>query len=184
MIAPLVVLAVLSVVGGWVGLPFQHGGHLFARWLAPVFEGGAAGGHGAAAAGHGVPHLSVGAEWALIAVSVAVAGLGIALAFRVYGRSSAEPLATRSPALYGALLNKYWVDEFYDAIVVRPLAALSQRLWRFWDEKVVDGTVNGIARTFEGVSAIARLFQTGFVGTYAMFLTLGVAALVAHFLRR
>jgi NADH-quinone oxidoreductase subunit L len=81
------------------------------------------------------------------------------------------------------LTNKYWVDEFYDAIVVRPLHALSQRLWRFWDDKVVDGTVNGLGRTFEGLSAVSRLFQTGFVGTYALFLTLGVAALIAHFLR-
>ncbi len=188
MIAPLVVLAVLSVVGGWVGLPFQHGGHALARWLAPVFEsgGGGAGAHGAAAA-HAVPHLSVVAEWALIVLSVAVAGFGIAMAFRVYGRGSgrmgAEPLAERAPALHRTLLNKYWVDEFYDGLIVRPLHALSQGLWRFWDEKVVDGTVNGVARTFEGLSAVSRLFQTGFVGTYALFLTLGVAALIAHFLR-
>jgi NADH-quinone oxidoreductase subunit L len=185
MIAPLVVLAVLSVVGGWVGLPFQEGGHALARWLAPVFGGGeeAAAEAGAAAAGHGVPHLSAGAEWALIALSVAVAGAGIAMAFRVYGRSSAEPLAEKAPAVHRALQNKYWVDELYDAIVVRPLHALSQGLWRFWDEKVVDGTVNGLARTIEGLSALSRLFQTGFVGTYALFLTIGVAALIAHFLR-
>jgi len=183
MIAPLVVLAILSVVGGWVGLPFQHEGHAFARWLAPVFAAGEAGGHGAASA-HGVPHLSVGAEWALIAISVAVAGFGIWLAFRVYGRSTEEPLAQRAPALHRMLANKYWVDEFYDAIVVRPTHAVAQRLWRFWDEKIVDGSVNGLAHTFEGLSAVARLFQTGFVGTYALFLTLGVAALLALFLRR
>jgi NADH-quinone oxidoreductase subunit L len=187
MIAPLVVLAVLSVVGGWVGLPFQHGGHALARWLAPVFEGGAEEAHGAAAGGQGVPHLSVVAEWALIVLSVAVASFGIAMAFRVYGRGlgreGAEPLAERAPALHRMLTHKYWVDEFYDAVVVRPLHALSQRLWRFWDDKVVDGTVNGLGRTFEGLSAVSRLFQTGFVGTYALFLTLGVAALIAHFLR-
>jgi len=191
MIAPLVALAVLSVVGGWVGLPFQHGGHLFARWLAPVFEAGAGASaeaaHGVAAGGHGIPHLSVGTEWVLIALSIAVAGSGIALAFRIYARglgsTGSEPLAERAPALHRMLANKYWVDEFYDAIVVRPLHALSQRLWRFWDEKVVDGSVNGLARTLEGLSAVSRLFQTGFVGTYALFLTLGVAALIAHFLR-
>ncbi|MGH7731035.1 MAG: NADH-quinone oxidoreductase subunit L [Candidatus Eiseniibacteriota bacterium] len=193
MIAPLVVLAVLSVVGGWVGLPFQEGGHAFARWLAPVFEAGAgagaAAGHGVAgaAAGHAVPHLSVVTEWALIVLSVAVASFGIAMAFRVYGRAlgreGTEPLAERAPALHRMLTNKYWVDELYDAIVVRPLHALSQRLWTFWDEKVVDGAVNGLARAFEGLSAVSRLFQTGFVGTYALFLTLGVAALIAHLLR-
>jgi NADH-quinone oxidoreductase subunit L len=134
-----------------------------------------------------VPHLSAGAEWALIGVSVAVAVFGIAMAFRLYGRSLGstvgEPLAERAPALHRMLANKYWVDEFYDATVVRPLHAISDRLWRFWDEKVVDGAVNGLGRTFEGLSAVARLFQTGFVGTYALFLTLGVAALIAHFLR-
>ena len=187
MIAPLVVLAVLSVVGGWIGLPFQHGGHLLARWLAPVFEAGGDAAHGAAAPAHAVPHLSAGAEWALIVVSVSVAVFGIAMAFRLYGRSLgstvAEPLAERAPALHRMLANKYWVDEFYDATVVRPLHAISDRLWRFWDEQVVDGAVNGLGRTFQGLSAVARLFQTGFVGTYALFLTLGVAALIAHFLR-
>ena len=187
MIVPLVVLAVLSVVGGWVGLPFQEGGHPFARWLAPVFATGAAeGGHGAPG-GHGVPHLSVAAEWTVILVSLAVAAAGIALGFRLYGRAApataTDPIAQRMPLVHRALAHKYWVDELYDAIVVRPLNALSQRLWRFWDEKVVDGTVNGLAHTFEGLSAISRLFQTGFVGTYALFLTLGVAALLAHFLR-
>ncbi|HKQ58726.1 MAG TPA: NADH-quinone oxidoreductase subunit L [Candidatus Eisenbacteria bacterium] len=187
MIAPLVVLAVLSIVGGWVGLPFQEGGHAFARWLEPVFAapGAEGGAHGAGA--HAVPHLSAGAEWGLILLSVAVAVAGIVAAFRVYGRAPiatrGEPLAERMPGVHRALAHKYWVDELYDAIIVRPIHALSQRLWRFWDEKVVDGAVNGIAHLFEGFSAISRLFQTGFVGTYALFLTLGVAALLAHFLR-
>jgi NADH-quinone oxidoreductase subunit L len=187
MIAPLVVLAVLSIAGGWVGLPFQEGGHAFARWLEPVFAspGAEGGAHGAGA--HAVPHLSAGAEWGLILLSVAVAVAGIVAAFRVYGRAQiatrGEPLAERMPGVHRTLAHKYWVDELYDAIIVRPIHGLSQRLWRFWDVKVVDGTVNGIAHLFEGFSAISRLFQTGFVGTYALFLTLGVAALLAHFLR-
>jgi NADH-quinone oxidoreductase subunit L len=182
MIAPLVALAVLSVVGGWIGLPFQEGGHALARWLEPVF-----GPPETAAAAAGVGHLSLVTEWMLIVISVVCALTGIALAFRVYGKglgsTGAEPLAEKAPAVYNALSHKYWVDELYDAIVVRPLHALSQGLWRILDTRVVDGMVNGIARTFEGLSAVARLFQTGFVGTYALFLTLGVAALVAHFLR-
>jgi NADH-quinone oxidoreductase subunit L len=71
----------------------------------------------------------------------------------------------------------------YDAIAVRPVVNASQWLWRFWDTKIVDGAVNGVAATFEGVSAVLRLVQTGFVGTYALFITLGVAALILHFLR-
>ncbi|MEK7824052.1 MAG: NADH-quinone oxidoreductase subunit L [Candidatus Eisenbacteria bacterium] len=184
MIAPLVVLAVLSVVGGWVGLPFQAGGHAFERWLEPVFAGAAGAAH--AAAGEGV-HLSAGAEWALIVVSVAVAAAGIAMAFRLYGGTAtgprSEPLAERMPGVHRALLNKYWVDEFYQATVVRFVTWAADRFWRFWDTKVVDGTVNGVGYTFEGLSAVLRLFQTGLVGTYALFITLGVAALIAHFLR-
>ena len=181
MIAPLVVLAVLSVVGGWIGLPFQEGGHALARWLEPVF-----GAPETAAAAAGVGHLSLAAEWMLIVISVVCALAGIAMAFRVYGKAGstgAEPLAEKAPALYNTLSHKYWVDELYDAIVVRPLHALSQGLWRILDARIVDGIVNGVARTFEGLSAVARLFQTGYVGTYALFLTLGVAALIAHFLR-
>jgi NADH-quinone oxidoreductase subunit L len=180
MIAPLVVLAVLSVVGGWVGLPFQSGGHALERWLEPVFADAPAG----AAAAH---HLSAGAEWALIVVSVAVAAFGIAMGFRLYGRTASgprlEPIEQKAPALHRMLLNKYWVDEFYQGTVVRFVSWTGERLWRFWDTKVVDGTVNGVAYTFEGLSALFRLFQTGLVGTYALFITLGVVALIAHFLR-
>jgi len=75
------------------------------------------------------------------------------------------------------------VDEIYDSTVVRLFAWLAGWFLRFWDEKIVDGIVNGIAYVFEGASAILRLFQTGFVGTYALFFTLGVAALLFHFLR-
>jgi len=68
--------------------------------------------------------------------------------------------------------------------VVRPTLAVSNWFWGFWATKVIDGFVNGMAYTVEGVSAVLRLVQTGFVGTYALFITLGVAALILHFLRR
>jgi len=173
MVVPLVVLAALSAVGGLIGPPFQERGHLFARWLAPVFEGGHAAAHA----------LSAGTEWMLIAVSVAVAVAGAGLAFRWYGKGAEEPLEKSAPRLYGALVHKYWVDELYDLAVVRTVHRLSQRLWTFWDEKVVDGAVNGVAYLLEGTSAGLRLFQTGFVGTYALFFTLGVMALLFYFLR-
>jgi NADH-quinone oxidoreductase subunit L len=75
------------------------------------------------------------------------------------------------------------VDELYDAAVVRPVYAAAESCWRFWDTKIVDGFVNGVGTTLELTSGVLRLFQTGFVGTYALFLTLGVAALLFHFLR-
>ena len=173
MVAPLVVLAALSVVGGLIGLPFQEGGHFFARWLAPVFEGGHAAEHAT---------VSVATEVALIVISIAVAVTGVALAFRVYGKRAEEPLALRAPRIYQTLLHKYWVDEFYDLAVVRTIYGLSQRLWTFWDTKIVDGAVNGVGRLFDGSWSVIRLAQTGFVGTYALFFTIGVAVLLLHFL--
>lgn len=179
MVGPLAVLAALSVVGGWIGLPFQEGGNLFERWLEPVLG-----------PAPGVPevhhaHLSATVEWGLIAVSVAVAAFGIVMAFRAYSQQPqlATSLRERFSGLHRMLLNKYWIDELYDAIAVKPVYEGSMRLWRFWDEKVVDGTVNGIGYFVEGCSAILRLFQTGYVGTYALFLSLGVLALLLHFLR-
>jgi len=191
MIAPLVVLAGLSIVGGWVGLPFQEGGHLFERWLRPVMESGTVGQALAQAAGHtGMAHaagheLSAGTEWMLIFISVAVALAGILMAFRIYLQqpAAATSLRERFAGIHRALLHKYWIDELNDAIIVRPLDGLSQMLWRFWDTRVVDGFVNGVAGTFEGVSAVLRLFQTGYVGTYALFITVGVLFLFLHFLR-
>ncbi|MBI1798590.1 MAG: NADH-quinone oxidoreductase subunit L [Candidatus Eisenbacteria bacterium] len=177
MIAPLVVLAVLSAVGGWVGMPFQAGGHAFERWLRPVFEGGPAFAP--------ARELSHGTEWALVAVSVTAGVIGILTALRLYLQSpqTATSLASRYASLRTLLVNKYWIDELLDAAVVRPFGAFSGWLWRFWDVVIVDGTVNAVGYALEGASAVLRLFQTGFVGTYALFLALGVAAMLLHFLR-
>jgi NADH-quinone oxidoreductase subunit L len=184
MIVPLFVLAVLSVVGGLAGPPLVEGGHPFARWLAPVFasgvhEAGHGGGHAAA------PAIPVATEWMLIGLSVLVAAAGIAFAFRAYlwNPETATRLRERLGGVHRALLNKYWVDELYEWTVVRPVYHMARAFWRFWDTKVVDGIVNGVGVTMEGVSAVLRLFQTGFVGTYALLFTLGVIALFLHFLR-
>jgi NADH-quinone oxidoreductase subunit L len=178
MIAPLFVLAILSVVGGLVGPPLMEGGHPFARWLAPVL-GGAEGAHEAHA-------MSAGTEILLMVLSVAIAAAGIAFAFRSYlwSPQTATRLRERLAGPHRALLNKYWVDEFYQAAVVGPLHGTAQALWRFWDTKVVDGFVNGVGATLEGASAVLRLVQTGFVNTYALLFSVGVLALLLHFLRR
>jgi NADH-quinone oxidoreductase subunit L len=178
MIAPLAILAVLSVIGGWIGLPFQQGGHALERWLAPALEGGPN--------LPAIAELPPAAEWALIAVSVAAGVMGIVAALRLYltNPDSSTALAQRFSALRTLLVNKYWVDEILNALIVRPVAAGSRWLWRFWDVVIVDGAVNAVGYTLEGASAVLRLFQTGFVGTYALFLVLGVAALLLHYLRR
>ncbi len=178
---PLVALAALSAVGGLVGMPFQEGGHPFARWMAPVFAGAA--GHGEAAAAH--PHLAPGVECGLLALAVVVAALGWLAARGLYGRGLEAALRAqeRVAGLWRVLEHKYWVDELYDALVVRPLKWTADRFWEFWDTRVVDGAVNGLGYVVAGVSAVLRLFQTGFVGTYALFIGLGVAVLLLRFLR-
>src|SRR2546426_300444 len=129
MVIPLVMLAVLSAVGGLVGQPMQEGGHLFERWMRPVFEG--VGGEAAAP-------LSPRTEWTLIALSVAAAALGIYGAYRTYlvEPGLAARLRERLRAFHQAVLHKYWIDELYDALVVAPVYHLSQRLWGVWDERV------------------------------------------------
>ncbi len=176
MIVPLIVLATLSVVGGYVGMPFQEGGNAFERWLHPVLSAG----------GHAVHYeVSRGVEWTLILLSVGMALLGIVLSLRAYlwDPVAATALRSRFEGLHRLLVNKYWVDEIYDAIIVRPFVGISEWMWGFWDAKVVDGLVNGVGTTLEGGSAILKLFQNGYVGTYALFFTLGVIALFLHFLR-
>jgi NADH-quinone oxidoreductase subunit L len=177
MIAPLAILAVLSFVGGYVGMPFQEGGHAFERWLRPVLEAG-----DVVTAHH---ELSRGAEWALLLVSVLVAFAGIGAAFQAYlaNPGLGTSLRERFAGLHRLLEHKYWVDEIYDTLVVRPFMAVSEWLWRFWDVVVVDGLVNGVGYTLELGSGMLKLVQTGFVGTYALWIALGVIALFLHFLR-
>jgi NADH-quinone oxidoreductase subunit L len=174
MIVPLAILAVLSLVGGFVGPPMIPGGHPFERWLEPVF------GHPGTA--REVPHT---VEWGLMALSVAVALAGIWTAFGLYLRDPerAGRLRERWAGIHRAVFNKYWVDELYDATVVRGVRGTAEAFWRFVDTRIVDGIVNGIGYTLEGASAVLRLMQTGFVGTYALFFTLGVLALLLHFVR-
>jgi NADH-quinone oxidoreductase subunit L len=180
MVLPLVVLAVLSAVGGLVGWPFGEGGTAFQRWLAPVM-----GGHGGEGAGEAAHAMSRGGEIGLMVLSMGIALVGIAMSFRVYLQQPglATSLRERFSSMHRTLLNKYWVDELYDATVVRFVRGAADAFWRFWDVRVVDGIVNGVGYTLEGVSAILRLFQTGFVGTYALLFTLGVAAWLMHMLR-
>ncbi len=182
MTVPLVILALLSVVGGWVGLPPVLGPHLLGGteggFLGPVF----ADLHHVEGAGHG-GHLSHAAEWALMGASTLVALAGFLVAWRRYGRPAAAPLpAAPAGAWYRLLADKYRIDELYDALVVRPLAALSQFLWRWIDEILIDGLVNFSGLAVRVGGEVLRLFQTGYVQTYAFFMVLGVIVLLLRLL--
>ncbi len=180
MTVPLMLLAVLSVVGGWVGIPEVLKGHnFFEEWLAPVFSHGAAAGHGAA-------HHPVTLELGLMAGSVAVALCGIGLAYYFYRVRTEKPkqIAEAVPGLYKAVYNKYFVDEIYDFLIVRRIVDGSIVLWQAFDAAFIDGMVNGIAAAVRGLGDGLRKVQTGVVGSYAFSLLLGAVLIVGYVLTR
>ncbi|MGH2524813.1 MAG: NADH-quinone oxidoreductase subunit L, partial [Anaerolineales bacterium] len=150
MLAPLVVLAVLSVVGGYVGVPHALGGHnYFEGFLAPVFGAEAPGPHAA----------DVGSERLLTGISVLAALLGLGLAWLLYVRRPELPeqIAAQLGGLYRAVLNKYYVDEGYDAALVQPVIEGSRQvLWRGIDVRLIDDSVNAAARGAQSVSGVLR----------------------------
>jgi len=179
MTVPLMLLAVLSVAGGWIGIPHVLGGHnYFEAWLAPVFA------HGAEGAAQGGAHASAALEVLLMAGSVGVALCGIGLAWYLYRVRTEKPkeIADRVPGLYDLVLNKYYVDEIYDVAIVRKIVNGSIWLWEAFDDVFIDGIVNGIAALVKGAGEWTRRLQTGVVGNYAFSLLLGAVILVGFLL--
>ena len=166
MTVPLVVLAVLSIIGGWVGIPksLSLGADLnaFEHYLAPVFEpeagGLGEGGITAGAASHGEG--SVGLELLLMALALVVVGLSLALAYRFYRSRPEIPkrLAESFPTLGNLLANKYYVDELYHLTIVRPYILACRGLHAF-DVRVLDGVVNGVRHLTVGLSHLSRFFD-------------------------
>jgi len=184
MTIPLVLLAVLSVVGGFVQVPLLAGGQRFEGFLEPVFGDlqrlgvTAAGSTAAGGAVHHDPSLEI----ALMAISLAIALLGIFVAHRFYVKDPQAPrrLAERARGLYGLLWHKWWVDEIYDARIVQPIVRLSNKLWKDVDAAVVDAAVNGVGKKVEAGAGWLRLAQTGYVQLYALILTLGMVVVFGY----
>jgi NADH-quinone oxidoreductase subunit L len=180
MTVPLMALAVLSVVGGWVGIPkvLSLGADLngFEHYLSPVFEPGEG---GAASVGHA----GAGLELGLMALALGVVAAGILAAVRLYLRrpESAARLAEAFPVLARLLANKYYVDELYDAAVVGPYRWLCG-LFAEFDRRVVDGLVNATGAVAEVAAQVLKLFQTGYVRNYALALFLGALMLLWYLL--
>jgi NADH-quinone oxidoreductase subunit L len=173
----LVVLAVGSVVAGYVGLPAVLGGsNWFEHFLEPSF--------GVHPAEEGVEHAP---ELLLMLVSSAVAalGIGIAVYFFLKNRLAADRMADRFLGLRELLLNKYYVDEIYDATVVQPIRIVSeQALWKIVDVRLIDGAVNGVAETVGAGSEMLRRVQSGSVRAYAASLLFGVVLILGYYLWR
>jgi NADH-quinone oxidoreductase subunit L len=175
MTGPLVVLGLLSLVGGVLNLPaLIGGGQWLHHWLAPVTAG---------AVGF-LPetHLEHGTELLLIAVAVGIALVGIGAAVRVLKPADLVParLAPAETGIGRLLWRKWYVDELYDAVIVRPLMWISRNLlWRFFDQGVVDGAgVNGAARLSRGLGWIGSRLQNGEVGLYVVVFVIGVVVVL------
>jgi NADH-quinone oxidoreductase subunit L len=178
MTVPLVVLAFLSAVGGFVGLPevFGERANRIAAFLAPVlpsvpFAGGEEPAH----------HLPASTEWLLMAVSVAVALTGLYLAWKWYAKEGGRPaaaLAARVPALYAFVAGAFRVDQLYDRLIVRPFVWLARVFWKVVDVLVIDGVLNAGAFIVELSGDALRFLQTGNVRNYALSFLLGIVALV------
>jgi NADH-quinone oxidoreductase subunit L len=182
MLAPLVVLALLSIVGGWVAAPRLVGGvDHFDKFLDPVFRASVSRGpEGPAAAAQQVS--PKGSDWAvgllpaLMGPPVIVALIGFLVAWWFYIRRPQTPerLAESFHAPYQVLLNKYYVDELYARVIVRPLVWLSERLlWSVVDEGMIDGSVNGVAHVARAFGDRLRHIQSGNTRSYAAWVVLG-----------
>jgi NADH-quinone oxidoreductase subunit L len=180
MTGPLLVLGVLSAVGGVLNLPaLVGGGERLHHWLEPVTAPGTA----------LLPasEVSAATEWTLFAVAVAIALAGIIGAWRLLKPAALVP-ARQAPAEtgLGALLNRKWyVDELYDFLFVRPIQWLSRTvLWKFVDQGVVDGAgVNGSAVVSRALGWIGSKLQTGQVGVYVSLFVIGVLLVLRRALR-
>ncbi len=177
MLGPLVILAVLSIIGGWLAAPALFGGtDYFSSFLAPVFASSAS---GAEAVNEAAAHQL---EIILAIVAVASALLGLGVAFWLYIRQPGKPeqLAKSMKPVYNTLLNKYYVDELYAAVIIKPLMWISTNvLWKGIDVAGIDGTVNGIATGATAIGDTVRHTQSGNTRSYAVWVVIGALVVIA-----
>ena len=159
MTVPLIVLAVLSVIGGYFSVP---------HFLQAVFD---------------QPHAAhVSFVVRYLPTLVGLAGIGLAYVLYVRDPGRAERLGQQLAGLHTLLLNKYYIDEIYQAVFVRPTLVASQWLWQVWDTRVIDRVVNGTAQTADASGSALRLWQTGNVQNYALSFLAGAMLILGYYL--
>lgn len=177
MLVPLIVLGVLSVVGGWVGIPHViagilpwHPENFIENWLSPVI------------AVVEWPHKSSIIEWSLMGVSVGAAGIAAWFAYDsyVYEKAIIEKITERIHGLYKASANKYYVDELYSNYVIEPLINISKGLWVYIDVNFIDKTTYRISDLILDAGKGLRALQTGILQQYALYIMLGVVGAIIY----
>ncbi len=164
MTTPLLILAFFSILTGYLGIP---------SFLEPIFSTG----HEAA-----VDHGAAGIVIMIVATSMGLIGIAAAYYVYVLNPQLPERLAQQWTSLYRASLNKWYVDEAYDRLFVQPTLTAASALWRRVDVAVIDGAVNGVARTITWGGWILRLIQSGQTQHYALAMAMGLVIITAYLL--
>ncbi len=176
MVIPLMILAFLSVVGGYVGVPEALGGsNHFHHFLEPVIrQVGVA----------KEAHFSHALEYGLMATSVAIAVVGFLIAYTFYIKNPEMPerLKNSFSGLYKLVFNKYYIDELYNFVFVNGCKGLGTFLWQKFDVLVVDGIVNGVAKVVDSLGGVVKKLQTGYVQNYAVGILLGLVFILGIFI--
>jgi len=173
---PLMILAVFSALAGFLGLPGYLGTNLLETFLEPSFRYRYFGEHAAAHA--------YSLEIVLTVIAILAAAAGIAVAYYAYIRDRGLPgrLAQRFQGLYLAARQKFYVDEIYDAILVRPIQRISDVfLWRVIDEGLIDGIVNGTGELMQYWGSALRRIQSGYTRGYATWILIGALLLFIYY---
>lgn len=184
MTLPLILLAVLSTIGGFMGIPAVFGAkHMLGDFMAPLFAFARRANPGALEP----LHLSHSTEFILMGVSVGVAVLAIVFAYMIYVKRGTRPVAEGEPLSPAKKLvyNKYFIDELYDLIIVKPLFWLSNIFHNVFDRGLIDGVVNGVGKAVMAGSRGTRYIQTGTTGMYIFLMVLSIAViLLLNFITR
>ena len=170
MTIPLMILAVGALSAGWIGIAPLFGG---SNWIAHFFE---------PVMGHPHVHGTHAEEWMVVGISIAVALTGILVSTIFYHWKPAIPkiLGDKFKGVYTTLWNKYYVDELYDLIIVRPTFWIAANvLVGFTDAKIIEGIVNGIPKAIGNFGGRLRKIQTGYLQHYAVSMALGLLVILA-----
>ncbi len=181
MTIPLIVLAVLSVIGGWIGIPHVIGEHLgeipnvWEHWLHPMIRE--------------VPnmhHMEASTEWMLMGVSVGLATISAIVAYQFYVKSPEAPkkFAESIKPVYNLVYNKYFVDEAYFGGIINPLVNGSKNLWYYVDVNLIDKCTFWIGDLMKGMGSLSRSLQTGNFQQYAMYIGIGVVVVLSFVIMR
>lgn len=175
MTIPLIILAILSAVGGFIGFPHFTGlPNFLEQWLHPVFADARA----VFLANNPANQHTIAFELVLVALSVIIATAAIIFALRKYSKQETFP---EEKGFGKVLENKYYVDEAYDKAIVQPIYKTSDKfLWGIFDIKIIDGFVNGVANYISRLSFDWRKLQTGVIQDYTTIAVLGIAAILLY----